>query len=139
MTAALVLAGWLLLAWDAFGAGINIAPFFGEVPSRDRYIESGATLLTALVPVALLCLIGVLRGSRFGLLFLVVPALVLTIAGINLLTTDGDPRDPDPTRAVTAGDFVQDLTWLNWITTGVLLLVLVAMWLVHRSRRASAT
>jgi hypothetical protein len=81
----------------------------------------------------------VLRGSRFGLLFLVVPALVLTIAGINLLTTDGDPRDPDPTRAVTAGDFVQDLTWLNWITTGVLLLVLVAMWLVHRSRRASAT
>src|SRR5690242_17097397 len=80
-TAALVFLGWLLLAWDVFAAGINTAPFFGDVPSRDRYAESGATLLSSVVPVLLLCGVGVLVRCRFGLLALLLPALLVALLG----------------------------------------------------------
>ena len=134
-TAALVLLGWLLLAWDVFGAGINTAPFFGDVPSRSRYAESGATLLTALVPVALLCTVGLLCRCRLGLLALVLPAVLVAVAGADLAGSPGDPADPAPDRPFAASDLVADLTHLNWAASGVLALVLVAV-LVHRRRQS---
>ncbi|NNM47622.1 hypothetical protein [Knoellia koreensis] len=138
-TALVVLLGWLLLAWDVLAAGINTAPFFGDQPSRARYLESGATLLTALLPVLLLCLLGLVLGSRFGLLLLAVPALFAVVAGVSLLGSDGDPSDPDPTRAVRAGDFVADLTRPNWLASGILLAILVVVWVVRRRREAGTS
>jgi hypothetical protein len=134
-TAALVMLGWLLLAWDVFGAGITTAPFFGDVPSRDRYAESGAVLLTALVPVALLCVIGLLAQSRLGLLLLVLPALLVAVAGADFAGRPGDPADPGQDRPFAAADLVSDLTRLNWVAAGILVVVLAAMvaWRVRQS------
>lgn len=135
VTFAVVVAGLALLAWDLFAAGINTAPFFGDTASRDRYAESGATLVTALVPVALLCLLGLLAGSRFGLLLLAVPAAVLAVGGLDMLGNPGDPNDADPGRAVRPSDFVADLTRLNWIAAAALLLLLLVL-LLRRRRSA---
>ena len=126
-TAALVLLGWLLLAWDVFAAGINAAPFFGDIPSRDRYAESGAVLLTAMVPVLLLCAIGLLSRCRFGLLFLAVPAAVVAALGTDMAVSPGDPADPDPQRPFAATDLLADLTRPNWVAAAVLLLALAAV------------
>ena len=126
-TAALVLLGWLLLAWDVFAAGINTAPFFGDIPSRDRYAESGAVLLTAMVPVLLLCAIGLLSRCRFGLLFLAVPAAVVGALGADMAGSPGDPADPDPRRPFAVADLVADLTRPNWVVAAVLLLALTAV------------
>lgn len=136
-TAALVLLGWLLLAWDVFAAGINTAPFFGDIPSRDRYAESGAVLLTAMVPVLLLCALGLLSRCRFGLLFLAVPAAVVAVLGADMAGSPGDPADPEPDRPFAAADLVSDLTRLNWVATGVLLAVLAVLlaWRVRQSGR----
>ncbi|GAB3438310.1 hypothetical protein GCM10027517_10480 [Phycicoccus ginsengisoli] len=135
-TAALVLLGWVLLAWDVFAAGINTAPFFGDIPSRDRYAESGATLLTALVPVLLLCTIGLLSRCRSGLLALLVPALLVAVAGADMAGSPGDPADPDPDRPFAAADLVSDLTRLNWTATGILVVVLAVV-VVHHVRRSA--
>ncbi|MFC8503865.1 hypothetical protein ACFUC1_16030 [Pedococcus sp. NPDC057267] len=136
-TAALVLLGWVLLAWDVVAAGINAAAFFGDIPSRDRYAESGAALLTALVPVALLCTIGLLSRCRYGLLLLAAPAAVVAALGADLAGRAGDPADPDPHRPFAATDLVADLTRLNWVATGALVVVLAAQvaWAVRQSGR----
>lgn len=136
VTMSVVVLGLALLAWDVFAAGINTAPFFGDTPSRARYVESGATLLTALLPVALLCVLGLLNRSRFGLLLLVVPALLLAVAGLDMLGNPGDPTDAGAGRTVRASDFVADLTRPNWLAAGALLVVLVVV-LVRRRRSAT--
>ena len=137
MTAGVVLIGWCLLAWTVFGAGINTAPFFGDTPSRSQYVESGMTALTALLPVALLLLTGLRAGSRWGLLLLALPAVLLVPMGLDLLSKPGDPADASVGRAVRASDAFADLTRLNWAAAVVLLALLVAM-LVARRRRARA-
>ena len=136
-TAALLVLGWLLLAWDVFAAGINAAAFFGDIPSRDRYAESGAVLLTAMVPVLLLCVVGLLSRCRFGLLLLAVPAAVVAALGADMAGSPGDPADPDPHRPFAAADLVADLTRLNWVAAAVLLLALAAVvaWRVRQSGR----
>lgn len=138
LTAAVVLLGWCLLAWTVFGAGINTAPFFGDVPSRDKYVESGMVCLTALLPVTLLLLAGLVAGSRWGLLLLAVPGVLLVPLGLDLLSRPGDPADPGAGRQVQASDAFADLTRLNWAAAAVLLLV-VAGGLAARRRGRAAT
>ena len=129
VTALVVLLGWCLIAWTVFAALIGTAPFFGDIPSRDRYVEAGMVMLTALLPIAILLVLGGLAGSRWGLGLLVVPALLLVPLGLSLLANAGDPSDPDHGRAVRFADAFQDLTRLNWVATAALLLALgLVLW-----------
>jgi hypothetical protein len=129
VTALVVLLGWCLMAWTVFAAFIGTAPFFGDIPSRARYIESGMVMLTALLPVAILLLLGSLTGSRWGLALLAVPALLLVPMGLSLLTNPGDPSDADHGRPVRVTDAFQDLTRLNWLAAAALLVALgLVLW-----------
>ena len=132
VTALAVLLGWCLMAWTVFAATINTAPFFGDTPSRDHYVESGMVALTALVPIAILLALALLTGSRWGLGLLAVPALLLVPIGLSLLSRSGDPSDPDPGRPVRVTDAFSDLTRLNWLAA---LGLLVALGLVVWRRR----
>jgi hypothetical protein len=140
VTAAIVLVGWCLLAWTVFGAAINTAPFFGDTPSRSQYVESGMLCLTALLPLVLVMALGVLWGSRWGLLLLALPAALLVPFGLSMLAHQGDPGDAAPGRPVRVADAFTDLTWLNWGASGVLLLLLAAVLASRRraSRRAAS-
>ncbi|SDP70533.1 hypothetical protein SAMN04489867_3542 [Pedococcus dokdonensis] len=135
VTALVVLLGWCLLAWTVFAAAINTAPFFGETASRDRYLESGMVSLTALVPVLLLVVLGLLLGSRWGLALLAVPALLLVPLGLSSLGQAGDPAKSGYGRALRLDDAVQDLTRLNWVAAVVLLLVIAAVVTWRRRRQ----
>jgi hypothetical protein len=137
-TAAVVLLGWLLLVWTVFGAGINTAPFFGDTPSRSQYVESGMACLTALLPVALLLACGLLAGSRWGLLLLAVPALLLVPLGLDMLSRAGDPGDPGTGRGVQASDAFSELTRPSWVAAVALALVLVTALVVRRRRARGA-
>ena len=129
VTALVVLLGWCLMAWTVFAAGINTAPFFGDTPSRDHYVESGMVLLTALLPIAVLLLLAGLTGSRWGLGLLAAPALLLVPLGLGMLANAGDPSDPDHGRPVRVTDAFQDLTRLNWLAAGALLIALgLVLW-----------
>lgn len=137
VTALVVLLGWCLMAWTVFAAAINTAPFFGDTPSRDHYIESGMVSLTALLPIAILLVLARMTGSRWGLWLLAVPALLLVPLGLTMLAESGDPTDPGAGRPVRFGDAFQDLTRLNWLATAVLLVVLgLVLW---RRRRQTGT
>jgi hypothetical protein len=134
VTALVVLMGWCLLAWTVFAALMGSAPFFGDIPSRARYVESGMVMLTALLPIALLLVLGGLAGSRWGLGLLAAPALLLVPLGLSLLTNAGDPSDPDHGRPVRFADAFQDLTRLNWLAA-VALLVALGLVLWRRRRQ----
>ena len=67
VTAGIVLLGLVFLAWEVVVAGVSTAPFFGETPSRDSYVETGMLLATSAVPVVLLCVLGWLLGVAMGL------------------------------------------------------------------------
>lgn len=138
VTALVVLLGWCLLAWTVFAGAINTAPFFGETSSRDQYVESGTVALTALVPVVLLLVLGRLAGSRWGLLLLALPALLLVPLGSSLLGEAGDPEKSGYGRGVRWDDAFQDLTRLNWLAAGVLLVV-IALVAWRRRRRQPGT
>ena len=128
-TALVVLLGWCLMAWTVFAAAITTAPFFGDTPSRDHYIESGMVSLTALLPIAILLVLARMTGSRWGLWLLAVPALLLVPLGLSMLAESGDPTDSDAGRPVRFSDAFQDLTRLNWLATAVLLVVLgLVLW-----------
>ena len=134
VTALVVLLGWCLMAWTVFAAVIGTAPFFGDIPSRARYVESGMVMLTALLPIAILLVLGVLAGSRWGLGLLAVPALLLVPLGLSLLAHAGDPSDPDHGRPVRFTDAFQDQTRLNWLAA-VALLVALGLVLWRRRRQ----
>ena len=134
VTALVVLLGWCLLAWTVFAATINTAPFFGETASRDEYVESGMVTLTALLPVALLLVLGRVAGSRWGLALLALPALLLVPLGLSMLGSTGDAAKPGYGRGVRWDDAFQDLTRLNWLATAALV-VLVAVVTVRRRRQ----
>ena len=135
VTALVVLLGWCLLAWTVLVGAINTAPFFGEIASRDRYLESAMVALTALVPVALVLVLGLLAGSRWGLLLLAVPALLLVPLGLDLLGGAGDPAKPGYGRGARWDDVFADATRLNWVATGVLLVVIGAVVSWRRRRQ----
>jgi hypothetical protein len=80
-----------------------------------------------MVPVLLLCAIGLLSRCRFGLLFLAVPAAVVGALGADMAGSPGDPADPDPRRPFAVADLVADLTRPNWVVAAVLLLALTAV------------
>jgi hypothetical protein len=134
-TLAVVLAGLTLLAWDLWAATITTAPFFGEQPSGDDLIAAGMALLTALVPAGLLVVLGLLAGSRFGLLALLLPGALLAAAGADLLDRAGTSVLA-PRQAVPA-DVLAQLTSLNWLAAGVVLIVVVVA-LVRRRHRDRA-
>lgn len=129
VTALAVLLGWCLIAWTVFAGLINTAPFFGDTPSRDRYVESGMVALTALLPIAVLLVLAGLAGSRWGLGLLAVPTLLLVPIGLSLLAEAGDPSDPGHGRPVRLADAFQDLTRLNWLAAAALLIALgLVLW-----------
>ena len=133
VTALVVLLGWCFLAWTVLFEMINTAPFFGEIASRDRYVESGVVALTALVPVVLLLVLGLLLGSRWGLSLLALPALLLVPLGLSMLDGAGDPAKAGYGRGVRWDDAFVDGTRLNWATAA--LLVVVTATLVWWRRR----
>jgi hypothetical protein len=135
ITAGIVLLGLLLLGWEVAVAVVSTAPFFGETPSRDRYVEAGMLLATSVVPVALLCLLGWLLGSRWGLALLALPGAVAVAMGVDLMGRVGGEPHPDRDRPVRLGDALQDLTRPNWLAT-VLLLVAVGLLLWRRRRQS---
>jgi hypothetical protein len=135
VTALIVLLGWCLLAWTVFFEMINTAPFFGEVASRDRYLESGMVALTALVPVALLLVLGLLAGSRWGLSLLALPALLLVPLGLSMLAEAGDPDKSGYGRGVRWDDAFADGTRLNWGTAALLVVAITALVWWRRRRR----
>jgi len=70
--------------------------------------------------------------SPIRLWLIAVPALVMVLAGVNLLATAGDSRDPNPDRAPGLADMFGDLTWLNWGTTVAFAAVAVATYILRR-------
>ena len=137
VTLLVVVCAYLLAAWNLYGAMISVAPFFGDQPSRDDYIQGGMAALTAVVPCVLLALAGWMAGSRWGLALFCLPAGVLALFGMSMVADDGDPSDPEPTRAVQAADLFDDLTHLNWIVAGGLAVVIVGVvWTRRDSRRS---
>lgn len=135
VTALVVLLGWCLLAWTVLFEMVNTAPFFGETASRDRYVESGVVALTALVPVALLLVLGLLAGSRWGLLLLALPALLLLPLGLDMLDGAGDPAKSGYGRGVRWDDAVADGTRLNWVTAALLVVAVTALVWWRRRRQ----
>ena len=127
VTLLVVFCAYLLSAWNLFGAMISTAPFFGEPPSRDDSIEAGMMTLTGIVPCVLFALAGWIAGSRWGLGAVALPVVALASAGFALLAEEADPDDPEPTRAVRVADLFGDLTYLNWIVAGGLVVVIVGV------------
>jgi len=134
VTLVVVVAGVVLLGWEVAVAVVNTASFFGEQPSRDRLVETGMLLATSAVPVALACVVGLLLGSRWGLLLLAVPGVVVSAMGVDLMGRTGGGNDPERDRPVRWSDAFQDLTRPNWVAAAVLLGVL-GLVLARRRRR----
>ncbi|GAA2734761.1 hypothetical protein GCM10009867_15580 [Pedococcus aerophilus] len=137
VTAAAVLLGWCLIAWVVFAAALNTAPFFGEQPTREEDIESGLVLATAVVPLLLLAAVAVRWGSRWGILLLVGPALLLVPLGLDWVSDAGNGNDPARNRSVTWADLGGELVRPNWVVaTGLLLVLAVSVGRSRRARRA---
>ena len=132
VTTAVVVAGLAFLAWEVVVAVVETAAFFGEAPSRAELVEGGVLLATSAVPVALACALGLLLGSRWGLLLLAVPGVAAVLMGLDLMGRTGNDRESEPDRPVRLGDAFQDLTRPNWLAAALLLVALV---LVARRRR----
>ncbi|KAE8766009.1 hypothetical protein [Georgenia thermotolerans] len=135
LTVVTVMLGACLLVLDGYVALINAAPLFGERPERDALIESGMGLVTAAAPIGALCALAWRAGSRWGLLFLVIPTGLLVAGGMQRLLSPGGPGDPDRDRTVRPGDVVGELTLLNWGVTALAMTVLLLAWLAARRRR----
>lgn len=134
-TALLVILAFLLTLYQGFGVAITTAPFFGDTPSRDDYISAGTAALTTLPAFAAMIWCGWQRGSRPGLWLIAAPAALMVLVGLNLLATEGDSRDPHPTRALSLADLFTAMTWLNWGTTILFVAIAVAGHLLRRRVR----
>lgn len=134
VTAAAVLLGWCFIAWVLLVAAINSAPFFGEQPTRDEQIESGLALATAAVPLALLCVLAVRWGSRWGILLLAAPTCLLVPLGLEWASRSGIGREPWPDRPLAWADLGSELLRPGWVLSAVLLVLLAVS--AARSRRA---
>ena len=135
VTLLVVACAYLLSAVNVYGAVISVAPFFGERPSRDDYIQGGMAALTAVVPCIVLALAGWIAGSRWGLALVFLPVGALALLGTSMVAHDGDPADPKPTRAVHVADLFDDLTHLNWIVAGGLAVMIAGMLWARRASR----
>jgi hypothetical protein len=134
-TAMLVIVASVLMLIQGFGAGIEVASFFGDSPSRDNYISAGMACVTTLPVFAAMIWCGWQRGSRRGLWLIGGPAAVMTLAGLNLLATTGDSRDPHPSRTPGPEDLFRDWTLLNWWALVVFVGCAVATHLLRRRAR----
>lgn len=134
LTLLLVVIAYVLAAWDSWVALISGAPFFADIPSRDSYIRGGMAALTGVLPCLLLALVGWLAGSRWGLLLIGLPTVVLLGVGVSMLADPGDPRDPDPGRAVVAADVFGEFTLINWVVCAGLAAVIAGMVWRRRAR-----
>ena len=133
----LVALAVLLVVVDLFGAGIVTAPFFGDTPSRAEYLEAGATMISAVLPLAGLTVAAWCLGSRVALVVILLAAAVSAFVGASLMSETGDRSDPDPGRPLALGDFVTNLNVLNGFAL-VLALLLLVLAVVRRRRRAGA-
>jgi hypothetical protein len=138
LTLLLVVLAGLLSAWNLYGALILTAPFFGDAPSRDQYVEAAAVALTGLLPVVLLAAVGRMLGSGMGLLVLALPAIALVALAFECLSAEGDPSEPDVGRAASVSDLFADTTALNWMATGVLVAVALVVRLRSNHRRRTS-
>lgn len=137
-TAFFVIAGFVVAAWSVFIAGIGTASFFGDTPSRERYIEAAMVSLTALLVVVLLGVVGRLMGSGAGLWSLVVPAAALLATGLTTLSSRGDGADAEPGRAPRVSDVFGEATVLNWLVIAALVVTVAGLtWSRRRGRSAS--
>ena len=134
-TAILVTVAVLLMLVQGFGAGIEVASFFGDSASRDNYISAGLACATILPVFAAMIWCGWQRGSRRGLWLIGGPAAVMALAGLNLLATTGDSRDPNPSRTPSLSDLFAGPTWLNWGAFVVFAGAAVATHLLRRRTR----
>jgi len=131
----LVIAAFLLMLANGFVAAITTAPFFGDTPSRDEYIEAGMTCVTTLPVFAAMIWCGWQRGSRRGLWLIGVPAAVMALSGLNLLATTGDSRDPHPSRAPGLSDLFSGGALLSWVAFAVFAGFAVGTHLLRRRAR----
>jgi len=133
VTALMVTLALLLMLVDEFNAAMQVAPFFGETAVRDDYIASGMTCLSALPAFAAMIWFGWQRGSRDGLMLIVVPAALMAYLGLHQLgTVSGSSRDPNPSRTADLTDLLGDPTWLNWCAVTLFSLGAIA---THQQRR----
>jgi len=135
----LVVVAILLMLIQGFVAAITTAPFFGDTPSRDEYISAAMTCVTTLPVFAAMIWCGWQRGSRRGLWLIGVPAAVMALAGLNLLATTGDARDPNPSRTPGLADLFGGSATLNWIIAAVFVGVAMATHLLRRRARHTGT
>ena len=139
LTVLLVLVGLAVQASALWNALIAAAPFFGDIPSRARYLESAASSLTGLVPTVAIAVLGLVLGSRWGLLALLPGAGLLLVGGLESLTRTGDPADPDPGRALQLGDLGDDITHLNWLMAALAVLAIVGVLVFRHGHRGAAS
>ncbi|MEO8518409.1 MAG: hypothetical protein ABI438_04460, partial [Dermatophilaceae bacterium] len=125
-TAMLVISAFVLMLMSTFIAGIEVAPFFGDYPSRDSYIEAGMTCVTTLPVFAAMVWCGRQRGSRHGLWLIGVAAGLMAYSGLNLLLTTGGPNHPHPNLAPDVTDLFSGSTVFNWAAFVVFVAVAVA-------------
>ncbi|HEX7460574.1 MAG TPA: hypothetical protein VF317_00195 [Dermatophilaceae bacterium] len=135
ITAMLVIIAFVLMLMSTFIAGIEVAPFFGDHPSRDSYIEAGMTCVTTLPVFAAMVWCGQQRGSRHGLWLIGVPAGLMAYSGLNLLLTTGGPNHPHPNLAPDVTDLFSGSTVFNWIAFVVFAVVAVTTHLQRRRAR----
>lgn len=134
VTLLVVLCGYLLSAWNAWVAVLSTAPFFADIPWRGDYIRAGMGALTGALACLLFAAAGWVLGSRWGLLLLGPPALVLLGLGATMLGNPGDPHDRDPGRAVVAGDVIGEYTLVNWVVCAGLTAIIVGVSWFRRAR-----
>ena len=135
LTALLVLVGVVVQASALWNALIAAAPFFGDVPSRARYLESAASSLSGLAPTVAIAALGLVLGCRWGLLALVPGAALLLVGGMESLRRPGDPADPDPGRALRLADLGDDITRLSWLVAALAVVALVVVLVARRRQR----
>lgn len=136
MLAAIVVALWLLDAWVVFASSITVAPFFGDVPSRDEYIDAGLMLTTAILPTAAAVWLALLHGGRWSLALLLAPALLMVPSGLGMLGKEGDDRDPNPGRPLGWSDLFSEFTVLSYGAAAVFAALAIAVVVSRRRARA---
>ena len=65
----------------------------------------------------------------------VLPAIALVAMAVECLSAEGDPGEPDVGRAVRLSDLFAETTALNWMATGVLVGLALAVRLRRKRRR----
>jgi hypothetical protein len=134
LTLVIVVFTYLLSTWNLWVATLSTAPLFGDIPSRDAHIEGGMAALTGVLACLVIAFAAWIVGSRWGLLLLGLPALILFGVAVSMLDEPGDPRDPSPGRALVPTDAFSEYTQINWVVSCVAILCVGIEWIWRRGR-----